>query len=147
MEKLLAFVLLLAGMSTATFAQESEGLAQSPKKMRKKPRMEKRIEQLTPEKIAERKTEHLSERLALTATQRDEIYAIQLEHAQKMAAYRSDKKEHQNKLREERMSSHEKMRAVLTPEQQEQLKESNVERSRGSFRNTKRGLPKKEKKE
>lgn len=133
MKKVLSLAVLFAGISLATFAQEQKETKRPIKKDRK-PRMEKTIERRTPEDMAKSKTERLDKQLKFTDAQRAEVYALQLEQAEQAATYREEMKTLQGKLREEMKGSHEKMGKILTPEQQEQLKESYAQRDKGKFR-------------
>src|SRR5690606_15744338 len=101
--------------------------------------MVKKMEKQTPEEIAKLKTERLDKQLKFTDAQRNEVYAVQLEQAEKAAAHRSEMKTLQGKWREEMKGSQDKMKDILTAEQQEQMKERYAEQRKGKFR-----APKKE---
>lgn len=131
MKKALTLAVLFAGISLATFAQENKDTERSFKRERKHPRMEKKIADRTPEEIAKVKTEHLDKHLKFTDAQRTEVYALQLEQAKRAATHRDEMKKMQSKWREEMKGSAEKMGQILTPEQQEQLKERYAQRRKG----------------
>lgn len=137
MKKVLSLAVLFAGISLATFAQEQKDTERSFKGERKQPRMEKKITPRTPEEIAKMKTEHLDKQLKLTDAQRAEVYAVQLEQAKRVAAHRDEMRKLQSKWREEMKGSQEKMGEILTPEQQQQLKEKYAQRGKGRFKGRK----------
>lgn len=137
MKKILSLAVLFAGISIATFAQEQKDTERSFKRERKETRMEKKIANRTPEEMAEVKTEQLNKRLKFTDTQRTEVYAIQLEQAKKAMAHREEMKKLQTKLREGMKDSQKKMGEILTPEQQQLMRESYAQRRKGKWRGTK----------
>ncbi len=137
MKKALSLAVLLAGISLATFAQEQKDTERSFKKERKHPRTEKKIADRTPEEIAKVKTEHLDKRLKFTDAQRTEVYAVQLEQAEQAATHRNEMKKLQSKWREEMKGSQVKLGEILTPEQQQQLKESYAQRRKDKFKGSK----------
>ncbi|HLT86340.1 MAG TPA: hypothetical protein VKZ57_02045 [Sphingobacterium sp.] len=137
MKKVLSLAVLFAGISLATFAQEQKDTERSFKKERKHPRMERKIANRTPEEIAKMKTEQLDKRLKFTDAQRTEVYAVQLEQAKRAATHRDEMRKLQSKWREEMKGSQEKMGEILTPEQQQQLKESYAQHRKGKFRGSK----------
>lgn len=138
MKKALSLAVLFAGISLATFAQEQNETRRSPKKERK-PRMEKKMENHTPEQIAEAKTERLDKKLDFTEAQRAEVYAVQLEQAQRTVTQRKEMKKLHGDVREEMKGSHEKMEKILTPEQKEKLKETYAQNRKGKFKGSKEG--------
>jgi len=137
MKKTLSLAVLFAGISLATFAQEQKDTERSLKRERKEPRMEKKIANRTPEEIAKVRTEQLDKRLKFTDTQRTEVYAIQLEQAEQAVAHREEMKKLQTKLRDEMKGSQKKMGEILTPEQQQLMRESYAQRRKGKWRGTK----------
>lgn len=148
MKKILSLTVLFAGISLAVFSQAQKENDKTHKRGREHPRIERKMTHRTPEEIAKAKTEDLDQRLKFTDTQRNEVYAVQLEQAKQTAAHRDEMKALQSKWREERKGSQAKLGEILTPEQQQQLKESYVQRykdnrkgTKGEFR--KRGMIKK----
>lgn len=141
MKKVLSLAVLFAGISFATFAQEQVETKRPIKKDRK-PRMEKKMERRTPEEIAKWKTERLDKQLSFTDAQRSEVYAVQLEQAKQATMHRKEMKTLQGKRRKDMKGAHEKMAEILTPEQQQQLKESYAQRRKGKFRASKRDFKK-----
>lgn len=137
MKKTLSLAVLFVGIGLATFAQEQKDTERSFKRERKHPRTERKIANRTPEEIAKVKTEQLDKRLKFTDAQRTEVYSVQLEHAKQAVAHRDEMKKLQSKWREEMKDSQKKMGEILTPEQQQRLKESYAHRRKGKFRGTK----------
>lgn len=98
MKKLL---ILFAVFSFITIHAEAQRAGRSPDK-------------ISPEKIAERMTERMSEALSLSETQKKEIYALHLERATKRMEEVKAKRE---KTTTEHQADEEKIEAILTPEQ------------------------------
>jgi Spy/CpxP family protein refolding chaperone len=92
-------------------------------------------EATTPEQKAEKMTQHLTEQLDLTEAQKDQVYKIHLENAQKrqaeMEARRAEQQAKRTEMQEGMKAQNAQIAAVLTPEQKtkwSELKESNKER-------------------
>jgi len=94
---------------TAAFAQDSTK------------RVRKQMPKMTAEQRAERATARLEKELSLTADQKTKIYAIELENAKKVDAFRStDQADRKDKMKEGRatmQAQKAKIDAVLTAEQ------------------------------
>ena len=101
--KMMALVLPMM-LLTNSFAQEGEG----PEKDRP---------EMTPEQIAQKRTEKMKEELALTADQEKQVYDINLAHAVQMKQYREEMKALREKMKAEKDANRTKIKAVLTPEQ------------------------------
>lgn len=123
MKKLLSLAVLFAGISVATFAQEQKDGDRPVRKERKHARHERQQEKRSPEEIAKLKTDRLDKALKFTDAQRKEVYSVQLDQAKRQVAHRADMKKLQDKWREEAKGSRQALAKVLTPAQQEQLKE------------------------
>jgi len=98
---------------TAAFAQDSTK------------RVRKQMPKMTAEQRAERATARLEKELSLTADQKTKIYAIELENAKKVDAFRStDQADRKDKMKEGRatmQAQKAKIDAVLTAEQKTKL--------------------------
>ncbi|WP_316808685.1 hypothetical protein [Pedobacter agri] len=98
---------------TAAFAQDSTK------------RVRKQMPKMTAEQRAERATARLEKELSLTADQKTKIYAIELENAKKVDAFRSidqaDRKEKMKEGRATMQAQKAKIDAVLTAEQKTKL--------------------------
>lgn len=82
-------------------------------------------ERPTPEKIAERRTSHMKEKLDLNDEQYKKMYAINLSEARKNQALAAARRE---KMKAERAELKKKYAAVLTPDQLKKLEEKKGER-------------------
>ena len=94
----------------------------------------------TAEEIAQMRTDRLTEQLALTGDQQQEVYALNLESAKKMKAEREERAARMAELREARAAkmkewrtemkaSKERLNEILTPEQREVLEQQRAERT------------------
>ncbi|WDF67822.1 hypothetical protein PQ465_16150 [Sphingobacterium oryzagri] len=130
MKKLASLAVLFAGISLATFAQEQKQGDRPVRKDRKHAAHERRMENRSPEEIAKVKTDRLGKELKFTDAQRKEVYSVQLEQAKRQVTHLADMKKLQDKWREEAKGSRQAMVKVLTPEQQELLKQKFAEGKR-----------------
>jgi periplasmic protein CpxP/Spy len=91
-------------------------------------------EMLTPEQKAERMTTRMAEQLELTEEQKQEIYKLTLENAQKrqeeMEARRAEMEARRSEMKLQIESQKEQIEAVLTPEQKEKWQEVRIENRR-----------------
>lgn len=126
MKKILSLAILFTGISVATFAQDKQQAERPVKQERKHARQERRMENRTPEEMAQMKTDRLDQELRFTDAQRKEVYAIQLDQAKRQYAHRAEMKQLQQKWREETKVSQNKLSSVLSAEQQSLLKEKFV---------------------
>ncbi len=111
-----ALMVLLAGLvSFGAFAQDKR-----PVRTGERP---------TPEKIAERRTTHMKEKLELSDDQYKKMYEINLSEARKHEALATERRE---KMKAERAELKKRYAAVLTPEQLKKLEERKGER--GDFK-------------
>ncbi|MCX3265406.1 hypothetical protein [Pedobacter agri] len=98
---------------TAAFAQDSTKRVRKP------------MPKMTAEQRAEKATARLEKELSLTADQKTKIYAIELENAKKVDAFRSqdqaDRKEKMKEGRATMQAQKAKIDAVLTAEQKTKL--------------------------
>ena len=115
--------LLISGMALSAAAQDREH--RTPK---------------TAEEIAQMRTDRLTEQLTLTEDQQQEVYALNLESAQKMKAERAARRARMVEMRKARAAKMEERRAemkaskdrlneILTPEQREILTQKQAERA------------------
>ncbi|MDQ1138868.1 MAG: hypothetical protein ABWZ79_02665 [Pedobacter agri] len=98
---------------TAAFAQDSTKRVRKP------------MPKMTAEQRAEKATARLEKELSLTADQKTKIYAIELENAKKVDAFRSadqaDRKEKMKEGRATMQAQKAKIDAVLTAEQKTKM--------------------------
>lgn len=105
-----ALMILLAGLvSFGALAQDKK--AERPVRNGERP---------TPEKIAEKRTTYMKEKLALNDDQYKKMYEINLSEARKHQALAAERRE---KMKAERADLKKKYAAVLTPEQLKKLEE------------------------
>ncbi len=87
----------------------------------------------TPEQRAERMTDRMAEELELTDAQKEQVYKIHLENAQKRQveaeARRKEMQERREVMRAESESQKAEIEAILTPEQKAKWAEKNAESS------------------
>ncbi|MFD2201693.1 DUF4890 domain-containing protein [Shivajiella indica] len=95
---------------------------------------EQQKEKPTPEQRAERMTDRMAEQLELTEVQKQEIYAINLQNAQKrqaeMEARRIEMEARREAMKSQMESQRAQIDAVLTPEQKEKWEEIRAENRR-----------------
>src|SRR5690606_2817432 len=133
MKKGIKLAKLVTGISFITFEEEKIEKKGHIHKNRKA-RMEKKFDRRTPEEIALQKTDHLDEKLTLSEGQRAEMYALQLDYAKRTATHREEMKKRQAEWHEDMKNTQKRIGAILTPEQQEQLKERYAQRRTGKYR-------------
>lgn len=104
--------LLISGMAFSALAQDHK--QRSPKPA---------------EEIAQMRTDHLTEQLALTEEQQQAIYALSLENAKKMQAAHKERTAKMAERRAEMKASQERLNEILTIEQRELLEQQRVERA------------------
>lgn len=122
MKKMLLLVGLMSGLTFATYAQEVQS-----KPVKRTDRGEKMINK-TPEEMATLQTERLDKDLKFTEAQKKQVYAIQLKSAQKQKEVMTDQKAGREAFREGMKQNQEELNKVLTPEQQNILKEKRAQR-------------------
>jgi len=81
------------------------------------------------EEIAKMRTDELTESLGLSKEQQKEVYALNLERAEKMKAAREDRTARGAKMREEMKADRERLNQILTEEQREILKQQQADRA------------------
>ena len=112
--RIAAFITLLISTITLTaFGQEHQ--------RNRKPR--------SAEEIAKMRTDQLTESLGLTDEQQKEVYALNLERAEKMKTAREDRTASGAKMREEMKADRERLNKILTEEQREKLKKQQADRA------------------
>jgi len=115
--------LLISGMAFSAVAQERGPQASK-----------------TAEEIAQMRTDRLTEQLSLSADQKQAVYALSLENAEKMQAahkeraarsaeMRNARTAEMNERRAEMKASQERLNEILTEEQREVLKQQQTERA------------------
>lgn len=143
MKKFLSMLTLAVGVATFSFAQTNEGNERT--RGRKIDGREWK-EAKAPEDLAKIRTERLVEELQLTDAQKNEIYALTLEHAKRLSDGMSEIKNGHQAIREDAKTTDAAIRNVLTDTQQEQLdakreevKSKRSEAPRGPKRSGERG--------
>ncbi|SEL16570.1 hypothetical protein [Parapedobacter koreensis] len=81
------------------------------------------------EDIAKMRTDQLTERLGLSDEQQKEVYALNLEKAEKMKVSREERSAKMAELRDEMKADRERLDNILTEEQRETLKQQQAERA------------------
>jgi len=113
MKKLILTMAIAVMGFTATFAQDSAKRAKRP------------MAKLTVEQRAEKSTSMMEKRLSLTADQKQKVYAIELDRAKKMEAFRTEDKAAIKGKMKERRADLEKGKAdldqILTNDQKSKL--------------------------
>lgn len=105
-----ALMIVLAGLvSFGAFAQDKK--TERPVRTGERP---------TPEKIAEKRTSYMKEKLGLSDDQYKKMYEINLSEARKHQALAAERRE---KMKAERAELKKQYAAVLTPEQLKKLEE------------------------
>ncbi len=115
MRKLLLSAALLLTIAATGIAQE---------KRERKPK--------TAEEIAQLHTDRLAENLNLSATQKEQVYALNLERSRRFEARHKENMTAMKGLREERQADETKFMELLTPEQQKAYTAMKEER-KGKF--------------
>jgi len=113
MKKLILTMAIAVMGFTATFAQDSTRRAKRP------------MAKLTAEQRAEKSTSMMEKKLNLTTAQKEKVYAIELDRAKKMDAFRTEDKAAMKGKMKERKADLDKTKAdldkVLTAEQKTKL--------------------------
>ena len=125
MKKLLIITVLFSGLITAGFAQDTTARKRPLVRGPQGQRFTQEIK--SPEERAKMATDALEKKLNLTQEQKDKVYALNLERAEKMEKLRKSEMEirkSQMEKRKEIMSeSEKKMNKILTEEQQKMMEE------------------------
>lgn len=114
MKKNALMIVLLTLVSFGGFAQDKK--AARPVRGGERP---------TPEKMAEKRTDHMKEQLGLNDDQYKRMYEINLSQARKHQALAAERRE---KMKAERAELQKRYATVLTPEQLKKLEERKGER-------------------
>ena len=146
MKKVLSLVVLL-GLGMAVYAQDYKEVKRT-KHNEKRERVQEKKEHKSPEEIAKIRTERLDKELKFTESQREQIYAIQLDQSKRQAEFSSKMRDLRKEQRAVMKETKEKFADTLTSEQQAQLKEkfAHVKRNkhmnkRGNFKMRKEHSP------
>lgn len=115
MKRLFILLGVLVGLSSMTFAQEKA----ERKGKGKKPMNREWKKSHSPEDMAKMRTEHLDKLVNLNETQKEQIYGLHLEQANKQ-------KERREVMIQRFRAHQESINEILTAEQQELLKEKRV---------------------
>lgn len=135
MKKFLSLAIILSGISFGALAQEGIKKPNSDKKSYvRKEYVRKDMVKLSPEQIAEKRTEKLEKELSLTSKQRNDIYKLQLDQANKLKKQHEIRQKEREQARKERLAQREKFEKILTPEQKEIWKEKFAKRGDHSFK-------------
>lgn len=127
MKKILTFAALFAGLSISAFAQQQDSVKKVKHEVRQEIKYKKnfrgdRSQSKTPEEIAKMKTDRLDSQLKFTENQKKEVYAYQLNQANKWKVKQEARKADFEARKNEMKAEREAFMKLLTPEQQEQLK-------------------------
>lgn len=137
MRKLIMTAILFMGLGTMAFAQQDS--VQSKGMRRHHPRVQQA--QQTPEERAQKITDALSTKLALTADQKSKIYAINLESAKKAQAKReahmAEMKKEREAMRADLKNRDHEITSVLNEDQlkaYQELKKERIDHMKKRFR-------------
>jgi periplasmic protein CpxP/Spy len=124
--------LALSGLMLTGFAQEKKDTKAEVKEIDAvmhghRDRGHKDFKNKTPEEVAKIKTDRMDQKLKFTDKQREEVYAFHLKQAQDHKKIAAERKLYREKMRRQRKADHEKMMSLLTPEQQQTLKDAYAE--------------------
>jgi periplasmic protein CpxP/Spy len=129
MKKLLMIAAIFTMTFAGAFAQRGQGSRQK--------------ESMTPEQRAEKMTMKMSDELGLSEDQKQKIYEINLENAEKRQAQREAMEEERNAKRAEMQAQmkkqNEEIEAVLTPEQKDKWQEVKKENRKAIHEGTRGG--------
>lgn len=131
MKKILSIAILLSGIGFGAFAQEK---VNKEKRQHRPVREKKEWVKRTPEEIATKRTEMLDKELNFTDQQRQEVYKLNLERAQKAKAMQERRRQEHQVARKEFMAHREKFEKILTEEQKQKLKNKYSKESGAKFR-------------
>ena len=130
MKKFLSLAILLSGIGFGAFAQEGTRRSVNEKKSYvRKEYVRKDMVKLSPEQMAEKRTELLDRQLNLTSKQRKEVYKLQLDQAKALKKKQDIKKRDRELAHKERVAQRQKFEKLLTEEQKELLKNKVAKRS------------------
>ena len=139
MKKIMAVLSLGILVAGSSYAQTVPQKDQQEKRARIEHRAE-RAERAkkSPEEMAQLKTERMAQKLDLTATQKNQLQALNLRQAEEMKAMRESLKgsEDRTKIREVRKASHDKwqaeLKSILTEKQYAQYEADRAQMSKRS---------------
>lgn len=83
---------------------------------------------LSPEELAKKKTDHMTKSLALDKSQEKAIYDLNLEHAKKQEALRTERRALKKKVEFEKTNHKTNISDILTDEQKAKMEEIRAER-------------------
>ena len=136
MKKILSLALVISGISFGAFAQEGgKGPTKEKKSYVRKEHVNKKVVKLTPEQIAEKRTERLNKDLNLTSAQRDKVYKLNLDQAKSFEKKLELRKKERELERKERLAQREKFTSILTPEQKSVWKEKYISHAKKRHNN------------
>lgn len=119
MKKIVVFALTFLGISLASIAQEK---VDSVKHTRGKKHPRSEFINKTPEELAQMKTNRLDKDLKFTEAQKKEVYALNLKYAQEQKLRFEQRKKEMEARKQEMKAERENLFNILTPEQQEVMK-------------------------
>lgn len=130
MKKFLAIAIVLSVLSFGAFAQDGTKKVDDEKKSYvRKEYVNKKMVRLSPEQMAEKRTEKLAKDLNLTAKQREDVHKLHLDQANTFKKKQEIRKKEREEERKERLAQREKFESLLTPEQKAIWKEKMAKRS------------------
>jgi len=127
MKKILSFAVLFAGLGFLASAQDSTSIQKRDGKHRNRV-AQTHFEKKSPEEIAKIRTERLDKELKFSDAQRKEVYAYNLDQANKFKERAEVQKKSREALRNEMKADRERFKNLLTPEQQKILAEKSEKR-------------------
>jgi protein CpxP len=135
MKKLLSLALLLSGIGFGAFAQEDiKKHSKDKKSYVRKEYVSKDMVKISPEQIAEKRTEQLDKQLKFSDSQRKEVFQLQLDQARKLKKQQEIRAKEREIARKERKEQREVFEKLLTPEQKSAWKEKLANRSEPEFK-------------
>jgi len=141
MKKILTFAALFAGLSFAASAQQQDSVKKDRSEVRQEVKHRKhmrgdrmgRIDNKTPEEIAKMKTDRLDKELKFTEDQKKNIYSYHLDQAKKWKVKHEERKADREARKNEMKTEREQFLKLLTPEQQEALKNKMAQSRKDGF--------------
>lgn len=117
MKKIIAITVLATCLYSISSAQERKT------RNDKRTHFKREIQNYNPEEVAKIRTERLDKKLNFSESQKQEIYNLELDKAKRHKEVKEKQKQMHEELRKEHQADRETLQKLLTPEQQELLKE------------------------
>ncbi|WP_312698051.1 hypothetical protein [Sphingobacterium mizutaii] len=140
MKKILTFAALFAGLSFAASAQTQDSVKKDRSEVRQEMKHRKHVRggdrmgkmmNKTPEEIAKMKTDRLDKELKFTDKQKQDVYTYNLDQAKKWKEKQETRKADREARKNEMKAERDEFMKLLTPEQQEILKNKMAENRKG----------------